>query len=64
MLTIYYGTDQHKLAHRLFEECRGAPGGNPLSPEILVVQNHGMGQWLSLYRAKRQGIAANMMFEF
>ncbi|WP_372637759.1 exodeoxyribonuclease V subunit gamma [Fodinibius sp.] len=64
MLTLYYGTDQHELAQRLFEECLSAPGGNPLAPEILVVQNHGMGQWLSLYRAKKQGISANMTFEF
>lgn len=64
MLTIYYGTNQQELADQLFKECRNAPGGNPLAPEIFVVQNYGMGQWLSLYMARKEGIAANMKFEF
>lgn len=64
MLTLYYGTNQYKLAEKLFGECCYAPGGNPLTPEIFVVQNYGMGQWLSLHMAREEGIAANMKFEF
>jgi len=33
---------------------------NPFSPEIVLVQNHGLGQWLKLEVAQRCGIAANM----
>ncbi|HLR31531.1 MAG TPA: exodeoxyribonuclease V subunit gamma, partial [Fodinibius sp.] len=64
MLTFYYGTNQQKLADCLLATCRRAPGGNPMAPETLVVRNHGIGQWLSFYIAEKEGIAANMEFEF
>ena len=35
----------------------------PFSPEIVLVQNHGMGQWLKLELAQHQGIAANISAE-
>ena len=64
MLKFFYGTDQYKLADRLISECHHSPGTNPLEPEIFMVQNNGMGQWLSLYMAEKKGIAANLEFEF
>jgi exodeoxyribonuclease V gamma subunit len=64
MLKVFHGTDQQALADRLLKECADAPGGNPLAEEILIVQNHGMGQWLTMHQAQKEGIAANMVFEF
>ncbi len=64
MLTYCSGSDLHDLAKKLLEEFDKNPPANPLSPEIFVVQNHGMAQWLSLYLAEERGIAANLNFEF
>ncbi|MCW9708210.1 exodeoxyribonuclease V subunit gamma [Fodinibius salsisoli] len=64
MLTIFHATDQQALADQLLKECRDASGGNPLAEEVLIVQNHGMGQWLTMHRARAEGVAANMVFEF
>ena len=64
MLTFYYGTELEKLADQLFQELEDNPL-NPLEEEVFVVQNHGIGQWLSLRMARRkEGIAANLKFEF
>src|SRR5690625_3359718 len=64
MLTFYYGTNQQKLEDRQLATCRDAQSGNPMTTEILVVRNHGIGQWLSLDTAEKEGVAANMEFEF
>lgn len=64
MLNFYYGTELESLAEKLMEERSLHSPGNPLDPEIFVVQNHGIGQWLSLYMAEQEGIAANLKFEF
>ena len=64
MLTFYSSTELEKLADRLLENLRRNPVRNPLKPETFVVQNHGIGQWLSLYMAQQEGIAANLEFEF
>jgi len=64
MLKFYYGTELEKLADRLLKELDKNPPSNPLKEEIFVVQNHGIGQWLSLYMARKKGIAANLKFEF
>lgn len=64
MLTYCSGTDLHDLADELLKQFEANPLQNPLSPEIFVVQNHGMAHWLSLYIAEENGIAANLKFEF
>jgi exodeoxyribonuclease V gamma subunit len=64
MLKFYYGTKLESLADQLRRQLRQHPPSNPLAEEIFVVQNHGIGQWLSLFLAEREGIAANMKFEF
>ncbi|PAU93888.1 exodeoxyribonuclease V subunit gamma [Aliifodinibius salipaludis] len=67
MLKFYYGTELEELADRLFRELDENPLSNPLDKEIFVVQNHGIGQWLSLRMAEHpngNGIAANLEFEF
>ena len=64
MLTFNYGTELEKLADRLFNELDKNPPSNLLAEEVFVVQNHGIGQWLSLRMAEKKGIAANLIFEF
>ncbi len=64
MLKFYYSTELEKLADRLFQELDENPLSDPLDKEIFVVQNHGVGQWLSLRMAEKEGIAANLKFEF
>ncbi|NGP76346.1 exodeoxyribonuclease V subunit gamma [Balneolaceae bacterium YR4-1] len=64
MLTYCSGTDLFDLVDELLKQFDADPLQNPLSPEIFIVQNHGMAHWLSLYMAEENGIAANMSFEF
>jgi len=64
MLKFYYGTELEKLADRLFRELDENPPSDLLAEEVFVVQNHGIGQWLSLRMAEKEGIAANLKFEF
>ena len=64
MLTYYSGTDLYSLADQLINELDEKPAKNVLAPEVFVVQNHGMANWLSLYLADQKGIAANLEFEF
>jgi len=49
------------LADRL-GQVLAQPAGDPFAPETVVVQNVGMGRWLSQYLARRTGIAANIHY--
>jgi exodeoxyribonuclease V gamma subunit len=66
MLKFYHGTNLENLADQVIKELDDSPPENLLSPEFFVVQNHGIGQWLSLYMAEntKERIAANLEFEF
>ncbi|SMO40387.1 exodeoxyribonuclease V subunit gamma [Fodinibius sediminis] len=64
MLEFYHSTELEKLADLLFEELGKPSRAHPLDEEIFVVQNNGIGQWLSLRMAEKEGIAANLKFEF
>lgn len=64
MLSVFHSTKLEQLADKLMNQLNDHKRDHILQPEIFVVQNHGIGQWLSLYMAKKQGIAANMEFEF
>lgn len=64
MLTLCHSTNLEKLADHLLLELHQNPLSNPLAPEVFVVQNHGIGQWLSLTMARQEGVAANLKFEF
>lgn len=64
MLTLYSGSQLELLADRLVEQLRSDPSAEPLVPEIMVVQNHGMARWLSTQIAGKSGIAANLKFLF
>jgi exodeoxyribonuclease V gamma subunit len=62
-LFVYYSNDLEKLSWRL-AELMAAPSESPLSPELVVVHSKGMGQWLAMALAKRNGICANTTFPF
>ncbi|MDR8391585.1 exodeoxyribonuclease V subunit gamma [Aliifodinibius sp. S!AR15-10] len=64
MLKFYRGGQLEILANQLIELYNDQPLEDPLAQEILVVQNHGMAQWLSTRIARKSGIAANLKFEF
>lgn len=64
MLKLYTGTNLHTIANALLDEFREEPLGNPLSPELFIVQNYGVARWLSLQIAEKEGIAANLQFKF
>lgn len=64
MLKYFYGTNLEELVEKFAEERLANPPVNPLEKETFIVQNHGIGQWLSLYIARKEGIAANMEFKF
>ncbi len=64
MLKFCYGSDLSILGEQLVSEFEENKLSEPLEPEIFVVQNYGMGRWLSMYLAKEKGIAANLKFEF
>lgn len=64
MLKFFYGTQLENLADQLIDELGQQAPRKLLSPEIFVVQNHGIGQWLSLYIANQLGVSANLEFEF
>lgn len=64
MFHFFHGNRIDRLGDRLIGALSASPLPDPMQPEIIVVQNHGMARWLSLRYARRQGIAANMKFLF
>jgi len=61
MLYLLQSNQLESLADRL-QDVIAAPTDDPLAPETIVVQNTGMGRWLSHRIATRTGIAANIEF--
>ena len=56
---------QSNTLHLLFDQLRALvaePLADPFAPEIIVVQNQGMAQWVSQQLAFATGIAANLAF--
>ncbi len=53
-----------ELAQLLAEPLPAAKPEDWLKPETIVVQNAGMGRWLSLQLARANGIAANLRYLF
>lgn len=64
MLTINREDEVGRLAQRMLHRFRQNPPQDILEPELIVVQNHGMARWLSLYIAEERGVAANLDFVF
>ncbi|MEZ5536928.1 MAG: exodeoxyribonuclease V subunit gamma [Thiolinea sp.] len=63
MLQIFHSNRLEILASQ-FAEVLGSKGLDPFKPEQVIVQNAGMGRWLSLQLAAHNGIAANMKYLF
>lgn len=64
MLRILKSYELERLAARLQKERGDRQPEDPLDPELIIVQNHGMARWLTLRLAEMEGIAANLSFEF
>ena len=63
MLYLYHSNRLENLATQLAGEISRS-GLDPFQPEQVVVQNAGMGRWLSLQLARETGIAANLRYLF
>lgn len=63
MLFIHHSNAQEILLRHLLKAWR-TPLGDPLQPELVVVQNAGMARWLQQRIAAEQGICANVEFIF
>lgn len=62
MLYLYYGNRLEHLASVLAGvQARAAPG-DPLQPELILVQNQGMALWLTQQLAEHMRICANVAF--
>lgn len=61
MLTVWQGNRLETLADRLADVLR-RPHAGVLTPDVVVVQNAGMGRWVSLHLARRLGVCANVRF--
>ncbi len=61
MLVLHRGNRLERLVDGLVEVWRSHPGG-PLDPRWVVVNNPGMGRWLSFQMAQRMGVCANVRF--
>ncbi len=61
---MFYLYQSNRLEYLFTELCTlfDQSPGDPLVPEKIVVQNPGMGSWLSRQTALRTGVAANMEF--
>ncbi|MDZ7693443.1 MAG: exodeoxyribonuclease V subunit gamma [Balneolaceae bacterium] len=64
MLTFYRSPKLELLANELVKVYSEKPLADPLEEEIVIVQNHGMAQWLSKWMARTMGISGNVKFPF
>ncbi len=63
MLNLYRSSHLNELVEKLLNRLNNCRG-KPLDSRLIVVQNYGMEQWLKMYIARRQGIAANLTVKF
>jgi len=63
MFTFYRGNRIEELAEHFSRYLADQPNP-PMQPEVVVVQNHGMSRWLSLFIAREQGVSGNFEFNF
>jgi len=65
VLAVVQSNRLEALADALVDVVREPPPGrSPFEPEIVVVQNAGMGRWLAQQLARRLGLCANVHFRF
>lgn len=57
-----YQSNRLEILLAAFCELLATPQPDPLAPEIVIVQNPGMGRWLSQQIALQTGISANLSF--
>lgn len=62
-LFIYTSNRLEKLSEKL-AEIVSEPTENPLAPETIVVHSKGMGHWVSMALAEKNGVCANTLFHF
>jgi exodeoxyribonuclease V gamma subunit len=63
MLRVTWSNRLEALAERLVAEL-DVPAGDVLTPDVVVVQNAGMGRWVQLRLATAHGLCANVRFPF
>ncbi|MFZ1388632.1 MAG: exodeoxyribonuclease V subunit gamma [Thiolinea sp.] len=63
MLYLYHSNRLESLAHS-FAEHLAQPMQNLFEPTPVIVQNAGMGRWLSMQLAQHTGVAANVKYLF
>jgi exodeoxyribonuclease V gamma subunit len=61
MLHLYHSNRLERLLDGL-REVVDVPLADPITPELVVVQNQGMARWISQRLAEETGIAANLEF--
>lgn len=62
MFTVYHSNQLEVLQTLTAALIEGQPLRDPLQPEVIVVQNNGMAQWIQVSLASQFGIAANIEF--
>lgn len=62
MFTVYHSNQLDLLKSLVAGIIERSPNANPFEPETILVQSHGMAQWLQLELAQQFGIAANLQF--
>lgn len=62
MFTVYHSNQLDLLKTLTTALIAGKPLPNPFEREIILVQSHGMAQWLQIELASELGIAANIEF--
>lgn len=62
MFTVYHSNQLDLLKTLTTALIAGKPLPNPFEREIILVQSHGMAQWLQIELATELGIAANIEF--
>jgi len=59
MFFLYHHHDVARLAS-LLAALRSRGDASPLAPDTVLVPNHGLGRWLKMTLAEREGVAANL----
>lgn len=62
MFTVYHSNQLDLLKTLTAALIAGRPLRDPLQPEVILVQNNGMAQWMQMELAAHFGIAANIDF--
>lgn len=62
MFNIYHSNQLDLLKSLIAWHIEQAPNPNPFEKEVVLVQSHGMAEWLQIELAKHFGIAANIEF--